>query len=269
MPARVPLAFFILLSTVSCAPQPQAAPRAPANPRPTEAATPAPAPAASPVVVMVPDGLRSILTDDDLAGAAGGPVRVITDPATPATDPGDGLVARLNAGEPADLWIAEDARQLSALTRPALMTAPWLVNRVVLIAPRGSRLRLIDLSKGACQIAVVLERGAAGRAAVDALTRRGLLPSVSDRLGLFDTPLAVIEHVRASRPACLGVVLATDPLGSGVSAVATLDTDRPIVHTLVALTPAGERAARALLDAAAPTAQRHNLSVPSPSAPPP
>ena len=84
------------------------------------------------------------------------------------------LVIDINAGSPVDAFIAGDRAQIEALLNRPARIEPWLTNEIVLIRPRGSPLRLIDLSKGSCQVAVALDRTALGRATRGALRRRGI-----------------------------------------------------------------------------------------------
>jgi len=156
------------------------------------------------------------------------------------------LVININAGSPVDAFIAGDGAQIEALLNRPVRIEPWLTNEIVLIRPRGSPLRLIDLSKGSCQVAVALDRTALGRATRGALRRRGIWETVTQRVGLFEDGAAIQTRVaeRDLEP-CLGIVYRSDlwntPERVRVIGPLEPDDETPLEHYVASWTDEGSR----------------------------
>jgi ABC-type molybdate transport system substrate-binding protein len=156
------------------------------------------------------------------------------------------LVVDIDAGATVDAFISADDKYVTELlTRPERIEK-WLTNEIVLIRPRTAPLRLIDLSKGSCQVAVALDRTALGRATRSALERRGIWESVTGRVGLFEDGQAIQTRV-ASRDldACLGVVYRSDLWNTPerVRVIGPLEPgdETPLVHYVASWTGEGSR----------------------------
>ena len=131
------------------------------------------------------------------------------------------LARQALAGAPADLFISADEEWMDALARQNLLRpgtrTSFLTNRLVLIAPTSSRLRLTIVP--GFPLARALGRGRlamadpvavpAGRYGREALTRLGAWPGVANRLtNSENVRAALLLVVRGEAP--LGVVYATD-----------------------------------------------------------
>lgn len=122
-------------------------------------------------------------------------------------------------GAQADVFLAGDLRQVEEVSRAPMSIVPWLGNRLVLVRRSRSRLRMIDLSKGNCEVAVALERTPLGRASRAALEARGIWSGISERVGLFGDGETIL-----SRTGSLGL----DPVLGIVYASTRLNSELPI-----------------------------------------
>jgi ABC-type molybdate transport system substrate-binding protein len=120
------------------------------------------------------------------------------------------LQEMIGDGAQLDVFLAGDMAQVSQISREPITVVPWVGNRLVLVRRRGSKLRLIDLSSGTCEVAVALERTPLGRASRHVLESRGLWSEVSGRVGQFDEGDAIARRIAspALQPA-LGIVFAS------------------------------------------------------------
>ena len=161
------------------------------------------------------------------------------------------LIEKIAASGSADVFIAEHSKQFDALPGVKREERAWLVNRVVAVTARDSRLRMIDLSRGSCQVCVALERTPLGRLSRLALDRRGIWSTVSDRVGRFDDSDAINEVVRHSSSRgqdVIGIVYASDATGAGVRVIGELELpdDESATHVASWFTGEGERFAEFL-----------------------
>lgn len=162
------------------------------------------------------------------------------------------LIEKIAASGSADVFIAEHAKQFDALPGVKREERAWLVNRIFAVTARDSRLRMIDLSRGSCQIGVALERTPLGRLSRLALDRRGLWSTVSDRVGRFDDSDAICEVVRHSSSRgqeMIGIVYASDTIDAGVRVIGELELpeDESATHVAAWFTSEGGRFAEFLL----------------------
>lgn len=159
------------------------------------------------------------------------------------------LARQIEAGAPADLFASADEEWMDYLATRALVArgsrAALATNRLVLVAPASSRLRLAIAPRFALARALGSGRLAigapdsvpAGRYAREALTRLGAWQSVADRLAPSENVRAALALV-ARGEAPLGVVYATDARAEPkVRVVGTFpaSTHKPIVYPLARL----------------------------------
>ncbi|HET9630454.1 MAG TPA: molybdate ABC transporter substrate-binding protein [Novosphingobium sp.] len=133
------------------------------------------------------------------------------------------LARQVEAGAPADLFISADEEWMDYLAQRRLVRpetrVDFLTNRLVLVAPAGSPLRLAIAPRMALGTALGTGRLAladpasvpAGRYAQQALTQLGAWPQVAGRLARAENVRAALALV-ARGEAPLGVVYATDAL---------------------------------------------------------
>jgi molybdate transport system substrate-binding protein len=174
----------------------------------------------APAIVLAASSLQEALTEAARAWAAKGhPKPVISFAATPA------LARQIVAGAPADLFISADEPWMDYLAARNLLAprsrVSFLVNRLVLIAPASSRLRLAigphfplarALGRGRLAMAdpSAVPAGRYGKAALVAL---GVWPSVSAKVAPAENVRAALLLVERGE-APLGIVYATDARAS-------------------------------------------------------
>lgn len=159
------------------------------------------------------------------------------------------LARQAIAGAPADLFVSADEEWMDALQQRGLLVpgsrADFLGNRLVLVAPRSSRVA-VRLSPGV-DLARVLARGRlamadpdavpAGRYGKAALTRLGAWRGVEGRVVRAENVRAALALVERGA-AALGVVYATDAAASRavrVVAVFPAGSHPPIRYPLALL----------------------------------
>lgn len=198
----------------------------------------------APVTVLAAASLQEGLTDAAAAWVAKGHTRpVISFAGTPA------LARQIEAGAPADLFISADEEWMDYLAERRLL-APGtrislLANRLVLIAPKSSRVHLsvaprfpLGRALGRGRLAMADPAAVpAGKYAKAALARLGVWPSVARRIAPTENVRAALLLVERSE-APLGVVYATDARASSrVRVVATLPaaSHPPITYPIARL----------------------------------
>lgn len=169
------------------------------------------------------------------------------------------LARQVMAGAPADLFVSADEEWMDALAARTLLRAgtrvSFLTNRLVLVAPAASRMRLAIGPR--FRLAAALGRGRlaladpdavpAGRYGREALTRLGVWPDVQNRITRSENVRAALALV-ARGEAPLGIVYATDARASaGVSSgVRTLgafpvNSHAPITYPVAVLSTSTHR----------------------------
>jgi len=197
LPRRLLLCFFLSLCSVTAA-----------------AAPPAPA------VVLAAASLREALGEaSDAWARQGHPRPVLSLAASPA------LARQIEAGAPADLFISADEDWMDHVARAGLLSpgtrVALLGNRLVLIAPAGSAVRLsigpgfpLAAALGTGRLAIAdpasVPAGRYGRAALEKL---GVWSGVAHRLAVADTVRSALMLVERNE-APLGIVYATDARAS-------------------------------------------------------
>ncbi len=160
------------------------------------------------------------------------------------------LARQIEAGAPADLFISADREWMDHVASKSLLRsgsrAAFLTNRLVLIAPASSRLRL-SVTRG-FQLARALGKGRlamadpdsvpAGKYGKAALTALGAWPGVADHIARGENVRAALALVERGE-APLGIVYATDAQASRL--VRVVDTfpagsHPPITYPLARLT---------------------------------
>ena len=218
----------------------------------------------SPPVVLAAASLQeSLSAAADAWARTGHPRPVISFAASSA------LARQVQAGAPADLFVSADEEWMDVLTKARLIApasrADFLTNRLVLVAPATSRLRLAVAPRMAIGAALGSGRLAladpdsvpAGRYAREALTQLGAWPQLAGKLARAENVRAALALVaRGETP--LGVVYATDALAEPRVRVVGLfpaGSHRPIAYPLARLArsanPEGEAFRRFLLSPAA------------------
>jgi len=171
------------------------------------------------------------------------------------------LARQIASGEAIDVFISADETWMDDLARRGVIESASrrdiATNRLVLIAPRDSRLQLtlkpgapLAAALGGERLAMADPEGVpAGRYGRAALTSLGLWDSVASRLLPAENVRAALLYV-ARGEAPLGVVYATDARVEG--AVRVVDTFPSDSHTPIrypaALVKGGAREGRAFLD---------------------
>jgi molybdate transport system substrate-binding protein len=190
------------------------------------------------------------------------------------------LARQIEEGAPADIFLAADEQWMDYLAERKLVVPASRVNlvgnRLVLIAPRESRVQLpiepgfpLGRALGSGRLAIADPVNVpAGRYGKAALTRLGVWDSVAGRLAQADNVRAALSFVaRGEVP--LGIVYQSDVAAEPnvrVVAVFPADTHPPIVYP-AALTTRATRDARRVLDAivsaeARAVFQRHGFPPP-------
>ena len=221
------------------------------------------APPSPPVVLAAASLQESLSAAADVWARTGHPRPVISFAASSA------LARQVQAGAPADLFVSADEEWMDFLAKAGLIApasrAEFLTNRLVLVAPATSRLRLniaprmaIGAALGSGRLALAdPDSVPAGRYAREALTRLGAWPQVAGKLARAENVRAALALVaRGETP--LGVVYATDALAEPRVRVVGLfpaGSHRPITYPLARLAgstnPEGEAFRRFLLSPAA------------------
>lgn len=205
-------------------------------------------------VVLAAASLQEALTDAAEAWAAkGNPRPVISFAGSSA------LARQLEAGAPADLFISADTEWMDYVAAKGLLRkgsrAAFLSNRLVLIAPAGSKVQLavkrgfpLARALGEGRLAMAdTDSVPAGRYGKAALTSLGVWASVSDKLARAENVRAALALVERGE-AQFGIVYATDARASHrVRVVGTFaaDTHPPITYPLALLRTSNNREAEA------------------------
>ena len=176
--------------------------------------------AAKPPVVLAAASLQEAMTAAADAWAARGHERPVISFAASSA-----LARQIEAGAPADIFVSADQEWMDAIAAKNLIKratrATFLGNRLVLIAPADSRLRIgirpsfplaRALGNGRLSVADP-DAVPAGRYAKAALTSLHVWPSVSDRLARAENVRAALALVERGE-APLGIVYATDARAS-------------------------------------------------------
>lgn len=165
------------------------------------------------------------------------------------------LARQIEAGAPADLFISADEEWMTyvagkGLLRPRTRVS-FLTNRLVLIAPAASPLRLtiaprfpLARALGNGRLAMADPASVpAGKYGQEALTRLGVWPSVADKVARAENVRAALALVdRGAAP--LGVVYATDARAdTGVRVVGTFpaNSHAPISYPVAVLSASTHR----------------------------
>ena len=159
------------------------------------------------------------------------------------------LARQIEAGAPADLFVSADQQWMDHVAAAGFVApatrAPFLTNRLVLVAPALSRIALaigpafpLARALGAGRLAMgdpdAVPAGIYGKAA---LTRLGVWPQVAPRIARAESVRAALALV-ARGEAPLGVVYATDARAEPrvrVVAAFPADSHPPIVYPLARL----------------------------------
>jgi molybdate transport system substrate-binding protein len=207
------------------------------------AAVPASAQQRGPLVLAAASLQESLSAAADRWAATGHARPVLSFAASSA------LARQVMAGAPADLFVSADEEWMDALARARLLRvntrAALLTNRLVLVAPAASRLRLAIAPRFPLAQALGTGRLAmadpdavpAGRYGRDALTRLGVWPQLQTRITRSENVRAALALV-ARGEAPLGIVYATDALASsGVCVVGTFpaSSHAPITYPVAVL----------------------------------
>lgn len=200
--------------------------------------------AAKPPLVLAAASLQESLTAAGDAWAARGHARPALSFASSAA-----LARQIEAGAPADLFIAADEEWMDAVAAKGFIRpgtrAPLVANRLVLVAPANSAMRLriargfpLAAALGAGRLAMgdpdSVPAGRYGRAA---LTSLGVWPSVADRIVRADNVRAALAFVERGEAAA-GIVYATDARVAKVRLVGVFPaaSHPPIVYPVARLT---------------------------------
>ena len=179
-------------------------------------ATPAIAQPARPPLVLAAASLQEALTAAADDWAKRGHARPVLSFASSAQ-----LARQVEAGAPADMFVSADEQWMDYVAGKRLIRAgtraDFVTNRLVLIAPANSPLKLRSAPKMALAAALGQGRLAigdpdtvpGGRYAKQALTSLGAWPSVAGRIARGESVRAALALV-ARGEAPLGVVYATD-----------------------------------------------------------
>lgn len=169
------------------------------------------------------------------------------------------LARQIESGAPADMFVSADEEWMDYLAARKLLRGgtrvPLLTNRLVLVAPAGSKLRL-TIGRG-FPLARALGKGRlamadpdavpAGKYGRQALTRLGVWHSVKSRIARAENVRAALAFV-ARGEAPLGIVYATDARAEpGVRVVGTFPaaSHAPITYPVALLARSTSRDAEA------------------------
>ncbi len=214
MPNPLRRAFLAVLACLALAPAAQAQIRGP--------------------VVLAAASLQEAMTDAANAWAARRHARpVVSFAGSPA------LARQIEAGAPADLFISADEVWMNHVAAKGMLRAgtraPFLSNRLVLIAPANSNVRLrigrnFPLAQALGQGRLAMADPAsvpAGMYGKAALTSLGVWPAVSRKVAVAENVRAALALVeRGAAP--LGIVYATDAMAS--RRLRVVDTFAPALH---------------------------------------
>jgi len=201
----------------------------------------------APIVMAAASLQESLNAAADTFAGLGHPRPVMAFAATSA------LARQAEAGAPADLFFSADSEWMDYLAARQLIRPGTrrdaLTNRLVLVAPRGSTVRLTIAPGFALDRALSMALGSgrlamadpdavpAGRYARQALTGLRVWPMVSARITRSENVRAALALVKRGE-APLGVVYATDAMAEpGVRVVGAFPpaSHAPIVYPLAAL----------------------------------
>jgi molybdate transport system substrate-binding protein len=185
-------------------------------------------------VVLAAASLQEAMTDAANAWVAQRHARpVLSFAGSPA------LARQIEAGAPADLFVSADEDWMNQVADKGMLRAgtraPFLSNRLVLIAPAGSAARLrigrnFPLAQALGQGRLAMADPAsvpAGMYGKAALTSLGVWPAVSAKLAIAENVRAALALVeRGAAP--FGIVYATDAMAS--HQVRVVDTFAPALH---------------------------------------
>lgn len=214
MPHLARRAFLVILACLALSPAAQAQSRGP--------------------VVLAAASLQEAMTEAANAFAARRHARpVLSFAGSPA------LARQIEAGAPADLFVSADEEWMNHVAAKGLLRpgtrAPFLSNRLVLIAPANSNVRLRIgrnfplaqvLAQGRLAMAdpASVPAGIYGKAA---LTSLGVWPAVSRKIAVAENVRAALALVeRGAAP--FGIVYATDAIAS--RRVRVVDAFHPALH---------------------------------------
>lgn len=195
-------------------------------------------------LVLAAASLQESLNDAATAWAAQGHDRPVLSFAASSA-----LARQIEAGAPADLFISADEPWMDDVAAKGLIVPgtrlPFLSNRLVLIAPVGSGVRLsigprfpLARALGSGRLAMAdPDAVPAGRYGKAALEKLGVWPSVAGKVAPAENVRAALALVER-REASLGIVYATDARASAkvrVVGVFPVGSHPPIVYPLARL----------------------------------
>lgn len=166
-------------------------------------------------------------------------------PRDPDLDPSEVIQQWMGSGAKADVYVAEEISDIRSTGIEPILAGPWVGDRLIVVTGRGSRLRMVDLSKGDAPVAIALERTALGRLSRLALDQRGIWNDISYRIGRFDDSAAILERARFGGQSehVLGVVygsaLTADPRSTKAVGEITPPPHDRALHAIGAWTPRG------------------------------
>lgn len=206
-----------------------------------------------PLVLAAASLQESLTAAADAWAAKGHPRPVLSFAASSA------LARQVEAGAPADIFISADEPWMDAIAQKGLVVPgtrkAFLANRLVLVAPADSRLRLtigkgfpIAKALGDGRLAMADPEGVpAGKYGKAALSVLGVWPALSGKVASAENVRAALALVeRGAAP--LGIVYATDARASKrVRVVGTFppDSHEPITYPLARLKASTHRDAEA------------------------
>ena len=208
------------------------------------------------VTVFAAASLKNAIDDANKAFTKATGVKVVVSYAATSA-----LVRQIEAGAPADVFLSADLRWMDYLAQKKLIKAETRVNllgnRLVLIAPRDSKLDTVAIGKGFDiarlagdgRIAVAdVKAVPAGRYAKAALQTLGAWPAAEKKLAQAENVRAALAYVsRGEAP--IGIVYATDArIDKGVKVVGIFPegSHPPITYPVAATINAKPEAARYL-----------------------
>lgn len=211
----------------------------------------APAAAQARLTIFAAASMRNALDQVDAAFTKATGIKVVASYAATSA-----LTQQIAQGAPADVFISADLKWMAyavahKLVRPA-SRVDLLGNRLVLIAPKASKLDHVAIGKGfdiaklagSGRIAVAdVKAVPAGRYAREALTALGVWKAVEPKLAQAENVRAALAYVaRGETP--LGIVYATDAeIEPAVKVVGTFPASShpPIIYPVAATTASKNR----------------------------